>query len=117
LLLRNSLIICHAGMASNVGPILEQVTEKYLLRLDKEARAEGRRFYDSVLSLLQEKNLDLSLPANANAMVSQLGQTLTSIFLEPIQSIIPQAHNAYTAALLQRAQTIPGFRGFCMHGG
>ena len=31
-----SLILVHGGMAQNVGPILEMVTEKYLLRSDAE---------------------------------------------------------------------------------
>ncbi len=37
-ILRRSLVVCHAGMASNVGPVLELVTEKYMLRLDVAAR-------------------------------------------------------------------------------
>jgi hypothetical protein len=30
--LQESLVLVHGGMAQNVGPILEMVTEKYLLR-------------------------------------------------------------------------------------
>ncbi len=35
-LLQDSLVLVHGGMAQNVGPILEMVTEKYLLRCDEE---------------------------------------------------------------------------------
>jgi hypothetical protein len=37
--LQDSLILVHGGMAQNVGPILEMVTEKYLLRSKDEWRA------------------------------------------------------------------------------
>ena len=38
-----SLVLVHGGMAQNVGPVLEMVTEKYLLRERAEwaARAEA----------------------------------------------------------------------------
>src|SRR6185295_11758125 len=34
--LQNSLVLVHGGMAQNVAPILEMVTEKYLLRSEAE---------------------------------------------------------------------------------
>src|ERR1700693_6104946 len=37
--LQDSLVLVHGGMAQNVGPILEMVTEKYLLRSDAEWQA------------------------------------------------------------------------------
>ncbi|MEI7954920.1 MAG: UTP--glucose-1-phosphate uridylyltransferase, partial [Verrucomicrobiota bacterium] len=37
--LQDSLVLVHGGMAQNVGPILEMVTEKYLLRCDREWQA------------------------------------------------------------------------------
>ena len=43
--LQDSLVLVHGGMAQNVGPILEMVTEKYLLRSEPEwtrARANPR---------------------------------------------------------------------------
>ncbi len=40
-LLQQSLVLVHGGMAQDVGPILEMVTEKYLLRSETEWR--GRR--------------------------------------------------------------------------
>jgi hypothetical protein len=39
--LQQSLVLVHGGMAQDVGPILEMVTEKYLLRSETEWR--GRR--------------------------------------------------------------------------
>ena len=33
--LQQSLVLVHGGMAQDVGPILEMVTEKYLLRSDR----------------------------------------------------------------------------------
>jgi hypothetical protein len=37
--LQDSLVLVHGGMAQNVGPILEMVTEKYLLRSEAEWEA------------------------------------------------------------------------------
>src|SRR5581483_11893807 len=37
--LQDSLVLVHGGMAQNVGPILEMVTEKYLLRSQAEWKA------------------------------------------------------------------------------
>ncbi len=37
--LQDSLVLVHGGMAQNVGPILEMVTEKYLLRCEAEWKA------------------------------------------------------------------------------
>jgi hypothetical protein len=37
--LQDSLVLVHGGMAQNVGPILEMVTEKYLLRSGAEWQA------------------------------------------------------------------------------
>ena len=41
--IEESLVLVHGGMAQNVGPVLEMVTEKYLLRSGKEwtARRTG----------------------------------------------------------------------------
>jgi len=42
-LLQESLVLVHGGMAQDVGPILEMVTEKYLLRGGAEWRGAFRR--------------------------------------------------------------------------
>src|SRR5262249_19328688 len=47
--LQESLVLVHGGMAQNVGPILEMVTEKYLLRLGAEWKAR-----QSMLGILQD---------------------------------------------------------------
>jgi len=47
--LQDSLVLVHGGMAQNVGPILEMVTEKYLLRSAAEWRAR-----QSMLGILDE---------------------------------------------------------------
>src|SRR5580658_3116442 len=54
-LLQSSLVLVHGGMAQDVGPILEMVTERYLLRSEKEwmARREAMNLLDDVLSQLR----------------------------------------------------------------
>src|SRR3954471_179061 len=49
--LQESLVLVHGGMAQNVGPILEMVTEKYLLRSEPEwqGRREALGILDQVL--------------------------------------------------------------------
>ncbi|HTS69810.1 MAG TPA: UTP--glucose-1-phosphate uridylyltransferase, partial [Terriglobia bacterium] len=53
--LQESLVLVHGGMAQDVGPILEMVTEKYLLRTETEwqARGEAGRIFDALLARLQ----------------------------------------------------------------
>jgi len=107
--LSESLILVHGGMAQNVGPILEMVTEKYLLRGEAEwkARQEALSILDTVLDALQHGNL----PALAAAT--------TRNFTGPLQTIIPWASNFYTETLIARAREAFGekFRGFWMLGG
>ena len=47
-------MLVHGGMAQNVGPILEMVTEKYLLRSEAEwlGRQEACRILDQVVAAL-----------------------------------------------------------------
>jgi hypothetical protein len=49
--LQDSLILVHGGMAQDVGPVLEMVTEKYLLRSEKEwvARQEAIRIFNQLV--------------------------------------------------------------------
>ncbi len=108
LLLQDSLVLVHGGMAQNVGPILEMVTEKYLLRSEAEWRARGH-----MLGLLDE-----ILDALRREDVRALGDATTRNF-QPIQAIIPWASNAYTEALIARAREAFGadYWGFWMLGG
>jgi len=108
-LLQESLVLVHGGMAQDVGPILEMVTEKYLLRNAREwqARGEAVGILDQVLDRLSK------------ADIRGLGELTQRNFDSPIQSIIPWAGNHYTQLLIDRAKAEygEGFWGFWMLGG
>ena len=107
--LQESLVLVHGGMAQNVGPILEMVTEKYLLRSDAEWR--GRQQAISIL--------DDILGALRDGDVPKIGALTTRNFEGPIQTIIPWASNHFTESLIRRVQGEFGksFQGFWMLGG
>ncbi len=107
--LQDSLVLVHGGMAQNVGPILEMVTEKYLLRSEAEWR--GRQ---QALGLLDEIRSALN-----RGDVPAIGAATTRNFREPIQTIIPWASTLYTEQLIERAAAAFGkdFWGFWMLGG
>ena len=107
--LQQSLVLVHGGMAQNVGPILEMVTEKYLLRSDREwaGRQEAIRVLDRILAALKKGD------------IRAVGATTTQNFEGPIQTIIPWASNLYTETLIARVREKFGadFWGFWMLGG
>ncbi|MBY0230971.1 MAG: UTP--glucose-1-phosphate uridylyltransferase [Gemmataceae bacterium] len=107
--LQDSLVLVHGGLAQNVGPILEMVTEKYLLRspAEWEARQEALRLLDAMLAALRAGDM------------KALGEATTRNFRGPIQRIIPWASNAYTERLIEEARRGLGnaFWGFWMLGG
>jgi hypothetical protein len=107
--LQNSLVLVHGGMAQNVGPILEMVTEKYLLRSEPEwaARKQAISILDQVLAALKAGD------------VRAIGAATTRNFFEPLQTIIPWATNLYTETLIDRVKEKfgPDFWGFWMLGG
>jgi hypothetical protein len=107
--LQESLVLVHGGMAQNVGPILEMVTEKYLLRSDAEWKAR-----QSMLGILDEV-----LSALRRGDVRAIGAATTQNFEQPIQTIIPWATNYFTETLIERvrAEFGPAFWGFWMLGG
>jgi hypothetical protein len=107
--LQESLVLVHGGMAQDVGPILEMVTEKYLLR--SEAEWQGRQ---EAISLL-----DQILEHLRNGDIQSIGGATQRNFDRPIQTIIPWASNFYTETLIQRARAEMGgdFHGFWMLGG
>ena len=107
--LQDSLVLVHGGMAQNVGPILEMVTEKYLLRSDAEWTARK-----STLGILKE-----ILGALRTGDIRAIGQATTRNFFEPIQTIIPWASNYFTETLINRVRGEFGesFWGFWMLGG
>src|SRR5688572_7202933 len=92
--LQDSLVLVHGGMAQNVGPILEMVTEKYLLRSEKEwkGRQQATVILDQILAALKAGD------------VARVGQLTTTNFFEPIQTIIPWATNFYTETLINRTR-------------
>jgi hypothetical protein len=107
--LQDSLVLVHGGMAQNVGPILEMVTEKYLLRSEAEWKAR-----QGMLGILDE-----ILDALRRGDVQAVGAATTRNFTQPIQTIIPWATNYFTETLLKqvREEFGEGFWGFWMLGG
>jgi len=107
--LQDSLILVHGGMSQNVGPILEMVTEKYLLKLEREwaARIEAQQILRELIEALKTGD------------VARVAKLTTENFYGPIQAIIPWASNAYTERLIAEARAALGdkFRGFVMLGG
>jgi len=107
--LQDSLILVHGGMSQNVGPILEMVTEKYLLKLEREwhARLEAGELLQAIVAALRRGD------------VAEVAALTTRNFFGPIQKIIPWASNAYTERLIAEARQLlgPAFRGFIMLGG
>jgi hypothetical protein len=107
--LQNSLVLVHGGMAQNVGPILEMVTEKYLLRsgAEWEARHNATEILGEILDALQSND------------IRRLGEATTRNFYGPLQTIIPWATNRYTESLVDAVRSEFGdrFWGFWMLGG
>lgn len=107
--LSESLVLVHGGMAQNVGPILEMVTEKYLLRSEQEwgARKEAIKILDGIAAALKAGDL------------RALGRLTSRNFREPLQKIIPWCSNHYTEQLIESCQREfdDGFWGFWMLGG
>jgi hypothetical protein len=107
--LARSLILVHGGMAQNVGPILNMVTEKYLLRSGPEwrARQEALRIFDGIVEAVR------------TADVRAIGRLTTANWEGPLKGIIPWVSNAFTEGLIRRARAEFGedFWGFLMLGG
>ena len=107
--LQDSLVMVHGGMAQDVGPILEMVTEKYLLRSEKEweARQQAIHFFDEVVGRIK------------SGEIKSIGSFTQQNFEGPVQSIIPWASNVYTEILIEKVRRAFGenFWGFWMMGG
>ena len=105
----SSLVLMHGGMASNVGPILEMVTEKYLLRNQKEwyARQKANSIYDEILELLKDSD------------IQKLASFTSQNFTGPIKTIIPWATTHFTEVLIEKMKKAFGdnYWGFLMLGG
>ena len=107
--LRDSLVVMHGGMAQNVGPILEMVTEKYLLRgaAEWEARQEMKGIFAGILDALKQGD------------IKKLAQCTSANFHGPLQAVIPWATNHFTETVIARSRAVLGddFWGFLMLGG
>ena len=107
--LQESLVLVHGGMAQNVGPILEMVTEKYLLRCESEWTAR-----QAAIGLLEQITASLK-----SGDIPGIGAATHRNFHEPLQAIIPWCSNAYTERLIRECREKYGdkFQGFWMLGG
>ena len=107
--LQDSLVMVHGGMAQDVGPVLEMVTEKYLLRSKNEwqARNNAIAYFEEVVQKLK------------NGDIKGIGDFTHKNFEGPIQDIIPWASNLYTETLINRIteEFKDKFWGFWMMGG
>ncbi len=107
--LQDSLVLVHGGMAQDVGPILEMVTERYLLRSGREwqARQQAQGMLDAILRAFRAGD------------IAELGSLTHANFSGPMRTIIPWAGNAYTDLLIERVRRHFGgrFWGFWMLGG
>jgi len=107
--LQDSMVLVHGGMAQNVGPVLEMVTEKYLLRGEREwhCRQDALQIVDEIMSGLRSG--DIAKVANATSRN----------FDGPIQGIIPWASNQFTETVIDEIRKRHGtnYHGFCMLGG
>ncbi|MDG2181241.1 MAG: UTP--glucose-1-phosphate uridylyltransferase [Mariniblastus sp.] len=107
--LQDSLVLVHGGMAQNVGPILEMVTEKYLLRSTEEwqARLEAIEILEDIKKALLSGD------------IRALGEATHRNFNGPLQTIIPWCTNLFTNTLIEKCQSAYGdrFWGFWMLGG
>jgi UDP-N-acetylglucosamine pyrophosphorylase len=107
--LEESLILIYGGMAQNVGPILEMVTEKYLTRGEKEwdARQETIEIYQQIIDALCAGD------------IRKLASLTTRNFVGPLQTIIPWCTNRFTEAIIEQCAKKWGsqYWGFLMLGG
>lgn len=107
--LSDSLVVFHGGMAQNVGPILEMVTERYLLRSEKEwiSRQDGNEIFNKILDSLRKGD------------IKELASHIMANWEGPLKTIIPWVSNKYTETLIERAKKLLGkdFYGFLMLGG
>lgn len=104
-----SVVLVHGGMAQDVGPILEMVTEKYLLRQGPEwqARQSMREIFDGIISCLEAGDL------------RGVGANTTRNWDGPLKTIIPWVTNRFTETIIHEARTLlkDDFWGFLMLGG
>lgn len=107
--LARSLVLVHGGMAQNVGPILNMVTGKYLLRSDAEwkARQRAMEIFEAIVASVRSSD------------VRRLGGLTTANWEGPLKGIIPWVSNEFTETIIREARATLGddFWGFLMLGG
>jgi UDP-N-acetylglucosamine pyrophosphorylase/galactokinase/mevalonate kinase-like predicted kinase len=108
-LLAQSLVLVHGGMAQNVGPILNMVTAKYLLRSRDEwvARQDALRVFEEIVRAVRRGD------------VPSVGSLTTRNWDGPLKRIIPWVSNRFTEEIIGKAKAVLGedFWGFLMLGG
>lgn len=107
--LASGMVLVHGGMAQNVGPILNMVTAKYLLRDEAEwaHRRDALRIFEGVVDSVER------------ADVKALGGWTTANWDGPLKGIIPWISSAFTEGIIREARAAMGedFWGFLMLGG
>ncbi|WP_422925615.1 UTP--glucose-1-phosphate uridylyltransferase [Singulisphaera sp. PoT] len=107
--LAKSMVLVHGGMAQNVGPILNMVTGKYLLRSSDEwkARHEALRIFEGIVQAVK------------SADVRAIGDLTTKNWEGPLKKIIPWVSSQFTESIIREAKAALGedFWGFLMLGG
>ena len=107
--LTDALVLVHGGLAQNVGPILEMVTERYLMRDEEAWRA--RQEMQAILAAM--------LDTLKNGDMQALARLTTRNWDGPLKSIIPWVTNQFTETIIARARAAFGrdYWGFLMLGG
>ncbi len=105
----DSLILVHGGISMDVGPVLEMVTVKYLLKHEDEwkARLKGMDLFDHIVHAIKSGDM------------RRLGSLTTEDWETAIQNVIPWVNNAFTMALIDKVKDIlkDNCWGFLMLGG
>ncbi len=105
----DSLILVHGGISMDVGPVLEMVTEKYLLKHEEEwqARLKGIDLFDQIVNAIKSGDM------------KQLGALTTEDWDTSLQEVIPWVNNAFTSTLINNVKNIlkDNCWGFLMLGG
>lgn len=107
--LARSIVMVHGGLSLNVGPILEMVTTRYLLRYKEEwqARLQGYEYFDHIVEAVKTGNM------------RQLGKYTTLDWENATKVMIPWTSNAFTEDLIAAVKEEFGkdYWGFLMLGG
>ncbi len=105
----DSLVLVHGGISMDVGPILEMVTEKYLLKHEDEwnARLKGIDLFDHIVQAIKSGDM------------KRLGSLTAEDWEMALQKVIPWVNNAFTEELINkvRDELKHNYWGFLMLGG